>query len=222
MDVGSSPEKSFSKDYQSGPLSFEFANNGKKIITNSGYFQNYKHQLNLISKSTACQNTLTLGNYSSAQFLKKPNGISEINSAIRVSDKQIIFKDNYWSIRASHDGYLKRFGAIHRREIEYFDDIKKIKGKDKIIRNKKGKHLNFEIRFHLEPNSKVMKTQDNKNIYIECENQGWKFISEEYNINFETGLFFGFKNQFLENQNIVISGIIQNENKEIKWEIQKI
>jgi len=106
--------------------------------------------------------------------------------------------------------------------VRSIDDIKKIKGSDKIIRNKKGKQLNFEIRFHLEPNSRVMKTQDNKNIYIECENEGWKFISEEYNINFETGLFFGLKNQFLENQNIVISGIIQSENKEIKWEIQKI
>ena len=48
------PEKEFSKDYQSGALSFEFISNNNKIICNSGYFQNYKHQLNLISKSTAC------------------------------------------------------------------------------------------------------------------------------------------------------------------------
>ena len=53
-DLGIPPEKEFSKDYQSGALSFEFVSNNNKIICNSGYFQNYKHQLNLISKSTAC------------------------------------------------------------------------------------------------------------------------------------------------------------------------
>ena len=57
-DLGTPPEKEFSKDYQSGALSFEFISNNNKIICNSGYFQNYKHQLNLISKSTACHSSL--------------------------------------------------------------------------------------------------------------------------------------------------------------------
>ena len=67
-----------------------------------------------------------------------------------------------------------------------------------------------------------MKTQDNKSIYIECNNEAWKFKSAEYNIDFETGLFFGNKNNYLENQNIVISGVTQNETQEMIWEIEKI
>ena len=63
-DLGSPPEKEFSKDYQSGALSFEFISNNNKIISNSGYFQNYNHQLNLISKSTACHSTLNIENFS--------------------------------------------------------------------------------------------------------------------------------------------------------------
>ena len=62
MDVGSAPDKKFSNNYQSGPLSFEMVYSGKKIITNSGYFQNYKHQLNKISKSTAAHSTLNIDN----------------------------------------------------------------------------------------------------------------------------------------------------------------
>ena len=45
MDLGSTPDKKFSDDYQSGALSFEIIRNNKKLICNSGYFQNYKHQL---------------------------------------------------------------------------------------------------------------------------------------------------------------------------------
>ena len=38
MDIGSSPIQKFSKDYQSGALSFEIISKGKKLINNSGYF----------------------------------------------------------------------------------------------------------------------------------------------------------------------------------------
>ena len=42
MDVGPSPDEKFSSNYQAGALSFEIISNGKKLICNSGYFQNYK------------------------------------------------------------------------------------------------------------------------------------------------------------------------------------
>ena len=70
MDTGSSPIKNYSENYQSGPLSFEFFFKDKKLITNSGYFQDHNHQLNSISKSTATHSTLILDN--SHVILKKP------------------------------------------------------------------------------------------------------------------------------------------------------
>ena len=60
MDVGSSPIKKFSKDYQSGALSFEIISKGKKLISNSGYFANKKNKFNKLSKSTVLQNTLII------------------------------------------------------------------------------------------------------------------------------------------------------------------
>ena len=74
MDLGSTPETKFSNNYQSGPLSFEMIFSGKKLITNSGYFQNYKHQLNNISRSTATHSTLTIDNSSVCRFKKESNG----------------------------------------------------------------------------------------------------------------------------------------------------
>ena len=67
-----------------------------------------------------------------------------------------------------------------------------------------------------------MKTQDGKSIYISLRNEGWKFISLNNKITFETGLYFGEKNNFVENQNILISGGIGHEEMIIKWEIEKV
>ena len=106
----------------------------------------------------------------------------------------------------------------------YFFDINKNEAKKNInkIKKKKFKIPNFEVRFHLGPASKVMKTQDGKTIYIDLNNEGWKFLCKEYKIDVETGLFFGLRNNFVENQNIVISGIVENEKQKINWELEKI
>ena len=83
------------------------------------------------------------------------------------------------------------------------------------------KSLKFEIRFHLEPNVKVMKTQDNNSILIDIGGEGWKFNSTNNDINIDNGLYFGKKNSFIDNQNIFISGMTTNENQTIKWELTK-
>ena len=50
MDVGSSPNSKYTQDYQSGALSFEIISNGKKLITNCGYYKKNNQNLNEISK----------------------------------------------------------------------------------------------------------------------------------------------------------------------------
>jgi len=222
MDIGPSPEKKFSNDYQAGALSFEIISGDKKLICNSGYFQNYKHQLNDLSKSTASQSTLIIDNQSSCKLRKQGNKHSIVENGLKITNKSVIYQKNYWSIRAAHDGYSKQYGIIHDRQIEFFPENNKFIGIDKLIKKKKNKSTNFEIRFHLEPNIKTMKTQDSKSIFIELENEGWKFTCDGHTIDIETGLYFGKKNSYVENQNMFISGMTQNENQTIKWELIKI
>ncbi len=222
MDVGNPPEKKFSQNYQSGALSFEISYLGKKVICNSGYFQNTKHQLNDISRSTATHSTLILDNTSICRFKKNKKGNSIIEKNFRVLNKKIIFEKDFWSLQGSHDGYKKKYGVVHDREIQFYPEANKIIGKDKIINDKKFKKCNFEVRFHLLPETKITKTQDGKAILIELENSGWRFSCNNYLIDVETGLYFGRKNSYTENQNILISGTVQNEGQDITWEIKKI
>ena len=41
-------------------------------------------------------------------------------------------------------------------------------------------------------------------------------------IGVETGLYFGNKNSYIENQNFYISGITQNNDQSIEWQISKL
>ena len=222
MDIGPSPIGPQSNDYQSGALSFEIISSGKKLISNSGYFSNKQNKLNKLSKSTALQSTLIIEDYSSCSFKKLKSLGYLVDQGLKIMNKNIVFEDNYWKISASHDGYSKRYGIIHERKIEFFPENKKFIGQDKLFKKKNFKSSNFEIRFHLEPNAKIMKTQDGKSILIDIDNEGWKFTSQGNTIDVETGLYFGKKNSYTENQNLFISGVTQIEEQNIKWEFIKI
>ena len=222
MDVGPSPEKKFSSDYQAGALSFEIFSNDKKLISNSGYFQNYNHQLNYISKTTATHSTLIIDNCFSCKIGKGSNKKSKVEQNLKIIKKSIVSEKNYWCIEAAHDGYLKKYGVIHNRKIEFFPEQQKLIGVDSLDKKKNFKSSNFEIRFHLEPNIKIMKTKDGKSIFIELDNEGWKFICNNHKVEIENGLYFGEKNNYKENQNIYISGITQNKNQFIEWELVKV
>ncbi len=220
-DIGSSPNKIFSNDYQAGALSFEIFSNDKKLISNAGYYPDKSNKFSKLSKSTALHCALSIEDYSSCNFIKSQKNFI-IDKGLKVSKKNVVFENNYWKISGTHDGYLIKFGAIHEREIEFYPEQMKFIGYDKLFRKNPRKEIKFDIRFHLHPNSKVMKTQDNKSILVELDEEGWKFSCDNFDINIDNGLYFGNKNSYKENQNIFISGMNNEKEQIIKWEINKL
>ena len=220
IDSGSSPEHKFSKDYQAGALSFEIVSNGKKLISNCGYYKK-NIKLNKLSKSSAAQSTLIIDDRSSCKFIKIEKSLM-LKKSTKILKKKIVFEKDYWKVNFSHDGYLKKYNSIHERQIEFYPNKMAFIGIDKIVKKKLNYNYKFDIRFHIEPSVKLMKTQDNKTILIELEDEGWKFTCDNYDINIDNGLYFGNKNLYSENQNIFISGISNNLLENIKWEIKQI
>jgi uncharacterized heparinase superfamily protein len=221
MDVGTPPSSKFSLDYQSGPLSFEINSNGKKLISNCGYYEGKNNKLTELSKSTATHSSLVIDDSSSCHY-KKFNNNYLVKDNLKIIKKKIVFEKNYWKINASHDGYHKKYNATHEREIEFYPEQFKFIGTDKILIKKSNSNIKYDIRFHLEPSVKLMKTQDNKAILIELDDEGWKFTCENFDINIDNGLYFGNKNSYTQNQNILISGITRNQNENIIWQLTKI
>ena len=222
IDLGSTPEKKYSKDYQSGALSFEIFHDKEKLITNCGYFQNYDHKLNILSKSTAAHSTLSIDDRSSCKFKKDNLSHSTLESTLKVSNKKIYFDEEIWELQGTHDGYLKEYGILHKRNVKFIPKELKYIGEDRIICKKDFKKIGFDIRFHLMPETNAIKTQDKQSILLKLKKSGWKFTCDSENFGLETGLYFGKKDTYIENKNIFINGEIIKEEEVINWEIQKI
>ena len=228
IDCGNPPPNNFTKYYQAGCLSFELFSQKQKIICNLGYGKYLSKNLTSISRSTAAHSTLYINDASSCVF-QKNYLINQVygNSLLhkhKIIDKNYTEDKDYYSVSASHNGYEKRFGCIHERSIKIMKKEDKIFGKDKIKKNTNNlRPLIYCARFHIYPNTKIVKTNAGNAILISLPNgEGWLLSSETNNFEIEKNIFLGNKNKIINNESVFIAGKISEEMVLIKWKIEKV
>ena len=225
FDSGEPPTYQFSRDYQSGPLSFEYSNEGDKIITNCGYGRKISKKIQFLSKSTSAQSTLCINDTSVVKFKKnilvnKAYG-STINNTFKIFDVYRSEDKTNIIISATHNAYLEKYGYLHKRTIKFFKKNNDIIGNDHLIKKNNNSNVEFSIRFHLYPGINTVKTISGKSILLQInKNKSWMFSSNNRKINLEKSLFLG-GNKALNNQCIVIYGNTEDEDVNIEWKLKK-
>ena len=228
IDCGNAPPNNFSTYYQAGCLSFELISNKQKIICNSGYGKYLSPKLNYLSKSTAAHSTLYLNNTSSCIF-QKNKYINKVYGSTLLEKHKIVDKNytedkNFFYLSASHNGYQKKYGYIHKRSIKILKNSDKIFGSDELKKTRK--HSNtviYFIRFHVYPNIKIVKTKSGKSVIFSLPNgEGWLLKNSENIFTIEKNIFLGNKNKIVNNESILISGEADKEVSLIKWEIERV
>ena len=225
FDVGEPPRKNFSRCYQSGPLSFEYFLDGEKIICNSGFGDNISNKAELLSRLTACQTTLTLNDTSVTKFERNKlvNKIfgNSIKNTFKTYDVNFFKDDNLIGCSASHNGYEKNFGCIHKREIFFDKENNYLKGSDHIFKKKDGIPIRYVFRFHINPKLTVVKTMGGSSALIQIsKNKSLMFTVSNETLEIEKSIFLGDE-KILDNACIIISGNLVNKNKSFNWEIKK-
>jgi len=228
FDIGSPPKKKYSKNYQSGPLSFEYFIDNNKIITNCGFGNKISKKAELISRLTSAQSTLCLNDSSVVKF-ERNNLINSafgaaITSTFNVFDFNIDDAENFMKVSAKHNAYENNFNYIHQRTIKIDKKNSNLFGEDKLIAAEKNKKLQnmYSIRFHLYPGINAVQTMGKNSILIQVEkNKSLIFTTSEDNLILEKSIFLG-RNQIINNSCITIFGSLSNsENKNIIWELKR-
>ena len=225
FDSGEPPNYQLSKDYQSGPLSFEYSSDKDKIITNCGYGRRISKKFQILSKFTSGQSTLCIDDTSVVKF-KQSNLInkaygSTISNSFKIFDVERKEDKINIVISATHNAYLEKFGYLHKRKINFFKKSNSIEGSDYLIKKNEGINVGFSIRFHLYPGINTVRTLSGKSILLQTNgNKSWVFSSDELAIDLEKSLFFG-RNKALKNKCIVIYGKTMNQDVKVNWKLKK-
>ena len=225
FDIGSPPEKNFSRNYQSGPLSFEYYLDGIKIISNSGFGNNISTKAELISRLTASQSTLTINDTSITKFERSKliNRVfgNSIKNTFKIQELEFKNDESYIGCLVSHNGYEKNFSCTHKREIYLDHKNNYLRGVDHILKKSDGIPIRYIFRFYLNPELAAVKTMSGNSALIQIsKNKSLLFRVNNESINIEKSIYLGGK-KILDSTCITISGNLVNKNKSFNWEIKK-
>ncbi|MGY4413484.1 putative heparinase superfamily protein [Bradyrhizobium sp. LB7.1] len=127
IDTGPPPAAGVSHDAHAGCLSFELSSGISRIVTNCGMPTTGRDNWRPFARGTAAHSTLTYHDTSSCQFVEMSamkrllHGAPVTSGPVEVESYREIVQ-NGTLLTTSHDGYLAKFGAIHRRVLMLAND----------------------------------------------------------------------------------------------------
>src|SRR5205823_2412721 len=97
-------------------------------------------------------------------------------------------------LTTSHDGYLGRFGVVHRRVLMISQDGGRLDGEDTIApapgTRIKGAESDFALRFHLHPAVKASRLSDARGVMLVLPNRDvWTFEALDDKVDLEDSVF---------------------------------
>ncbi|MBV6489244.1 MAG: heparinase II/III family protein [Pseudorhodoplanes sp.] len=199
MDTGKPPPLRLSQEAHAGALSLELSRDVHRIVVNCGLPAINRESWRQVARATAAHSTVTFGDVSSCRFLntgsfRKVLGIPVIDGPGTVEVTREA-RDDVLVIRASHDGYARRFGVIHQRAIMLAASGTRLDGEDTFV-PVSGKTLppgskdDFAIRFHLHPSVKANRLTDGHGVMLMLANrEAWTFDAHEDMVELEESVF---------------------------------
>jgi uncharacterized heparinase superfamily protein len=199
IDTGPPPPPSVSQDAHAGCLSFEFSSGQTRIVINCGMPTTGRDNWRPFARSTAAHSTLTYHDASSCQFVELSamkrllRGAPITSGPGHVESQREAIADGEM-LTASHDGYLSRFGVIHRRVLIVSHDGTRLEGEDSLSPASggriKGGDTDFALRFHLHPSVKASRLSDARGVMLVLPNRDvWTFEAFDDKVDLEDSVF---------------------------------
>ena len=123
----------------------------------------------------------------------------------------------HW-LEASHDGYAKPFGAIHRRRLYLAESGEDIRGEDVV---EAATPQPYVVRFHLHPTVDASLQQDGEAVLLRLPaGSGWRLRADGAQLALEESIYLGGPEPRRSEQ-VVLTGS-QDGPQTVKWAITKV
>jgi uncharacterized heparinase superfamily protein len=199
VDTGAPPPPNVSHDAHAGCLSFEMSSGTSRIVVNCGMPSTGRDNWRSFARGTPAHSTLTYHEASSCQFVEMSTMKKLLQGAPIVSGPGDVenFREvvtNGELLTTSHDGYVPRFGLIHRRVLMASPDGTRLDGEDTIspapnarVRNNE---TDYALRFHLHPSVKASRLSDARGVMLVLPNRDvWTFEALDDRVDLEDSVF---------------------------------
>ena len=225
IDAAPPPPQKMSEQGSASTLGLELSDGSQRLIVNCGgpgpLPTDLPEELVEGLRTTAAHSTLVLSDTNSTNI--QPDG----SLGKGVEDVAIDRSDDNDASRleASHDGYVRTFGLIHKRSIMLGNDGKEVRGADQLIpkgRKKIRESAPYAVRFHLAPGVEATITADGMGAILRLKGAPpWNFRCRGGNLATEESVWIDGHGRAHRTIQLVIVGEVSALGGEIGWQFRR-
>lgn len=223
-DVGAPPLPPLAGRAHGAPCAFEFSADAHRIFINCGAPPEHRHDLAAFSRVTAAHCTLVLNDTGIGRIAREgrsgfPLSDQYVAGATTVDGRRTTTVEGTL-LAIQHDGYRRRLGAVHRRNIALSADGSLLEGED-VVERAGGAGLPAVLRFHLHPLAKATLTADRRQAYIRLPGRSvWVFSAADLPLQIEESAFFASPDGMRRTDQITVAFDV-TERDRIPWQLAR-
>jgi uncharacterized heparinase superfamily protein len=230
FDAAPPPPERHDRAAHAGMLAFELGAAGQRLVVNCGTYRGRDAGWRDAGRVTAAHSTLIIADRNSAE-VRAGGGLRRRPLDVTLDRQEE--QGAVW-IAASHDGYLGRFGVLHRRRLFLSADGADLRGEDRLA-PAAGKRIPrktlgtpFAIRFHLHPGLTVGEAERDKAgasiPFASAESGPWHLIAGRgLAASVEESFYLGRPGPPKRTRQIVLAGTIDDDTGiEARWAIKRM
>jgi uncharacterized heparinase superfamily protein len=202
-------------------LAFELSEGPNRLVVNCGgpgcTADALPAELVQALRSSAAHSTLTLGDRNSTAVHGDGSlgkGVSQVELA-RDETAGVVM------VEASHDGYVRRFGLVHQRQLTLAADGRELRGQDLLTlqgRRRRAEPIPYAVRFHLHPDVEAATTADGQGALLRVRGRTvWQFRCRGGRLAIEDSLWIDGDSAPREASQLVVTGESPVDGTAIAW-----
>jgi uncharacterized heparinase superfamily protein len=202
-------------------LAFELSEGASRLVVNCGGPGSAAGALpaELVQalRSSAAHSTLTLGDRNSTAVHEDGSlgkGVGQVELA-RDETAGVVM------VEAGHDGYVRRFGLVHQRQLTLAADGRELRGQDLLIlqgRRRRGEPVPYAVRFHLHPDVEAATTADGQGALLRVRGRTvWQFRCRGGRLAIEDSLWIDGDAQLRQTSQLVVAGDSPADGTAVAW-----
>jgi uncharacterized heparinase superfamily protein len=212
-DVGAPAAPGLDRFAHAGTLSFELSVGRDRMIVNCGAAPAASGEWRDATRATAAHSTLVIADTSSSE--PTPDGLGRRPEHVEQQRQEA--GGAHW-LEASHDGWQRPFGAVHRRRLYMAESGDDIRGEDVV---EAPTPQPYTIRFHLHPGVDASLQQDGEAVLMRLPaGSGWRLRADGAKMTLEESIYLGGPTPRRSEQ-VVLTGY-QDGEQQVKWAITKV
>ncbi|TVR97238.1 MAG: hypothetical protein EA406_10215 [Rhodospirillales bacterium] len=212
FDVGPVPPGTLA---HAAPLAFEMSVGHDRVVVNCGGYAGDDPRWQSALRSGDAHSTLIVND---ASVLPVEGRRSLRRRSIAVTAARRETDGSVW-VEASHDGYRRPFGLVHRRRIYVDPTGEDIRGEDSL--DGPGRYP-FKLRFHLHPAIQPSADADVASVQLGLPGgERWRFLAVGGRVDLEESVYLDADDTPCPSTQIVVSGAPKETGGQVKWAFRR-